>query len=166
MSIWKGVRESLASFFEPITLIWRREQHPKVGIALIVHDGNGKVLMGTRKKKGPGEGKWQFPGGHLEMYETFEDCATRETREEAGIEVEDVFFLDLSNNPWPQHKCHYVTLFLVARLKSGTPTAMEPEKCDNWTWFDLDGLPPDDAMFESMSIMTVENKAKIRNRRG
>lgn len=168
-SVKETVKEAVRQYFEPITWLWKQLRggyHPQVGIALIVYDGNGRVLLGTRKKKGPGYGKWQFPGGHLEMYESLEDCATRETREEVGIEVRDVFFLDLSNNPSPKHKCHYVTLFLAARHATGTPYAVEPDKCDNWTWFSLDNMPPGEMLFESMAILTPENKAKIRNRLG
>lgn len=134
---------------------------PKIGIAVIVHNGK-EVLLGLRLKDGAGKGCWQFPGGHLEMYESLEGCSAREIREEVGIEIEDIFFLDLSNNPWPEHNCHYVTLFMVARLKSGTPTVAEDEreKCGEWKWFSIDNLP--DPMFESQSIFTPANIQRIK----
>jgi 8-oxo-dGTP diphosphatase len=142
-------------------MVQKGMEHPKIGIALIVHDGNGRVLMGIRKKQGPGFGKWQFPGGHLEMYEDFETCAKRETLEEVGIEVEDVFYLDLTNNPWPNHRMHYVTIFLVARHKSGTPKQMEPDKCEDWIWHSLDRMPPQKELFESATILNAANIEKI-----
>jgi len=36
----------------------------------------------------PGLGAWDLPAGYLDPGESFEDAARRETREEAGIEVE------------------------------------------------------------------------------
>ena len=32
---------------------------------------------------------YQFPGGHLEKNETFEECLKREVLEETGIEIDD-----------------------------------------------------------------------------
>jgi len=32
--------------------------------------------------------KWSFPKGHKKSYETYLDCAKRETREEAGLDLE------------------------------------------------------------------------------
>ena len=34
-------------------------------------------------------GVWEFPGGHLEENETFEECLKREVSEETGIELDD-----------------------------------------------------------------------------
>ena len=52
------------------------------GCGVIVVD-NGKILIGTRKDNGLVCG----PGGHIEMGETPEDAAIRETREEFGINI-------------------------------------------------------------------------------
>jgi len=49
------------------------------------------VLMGMRKNK-HGDGTWCFPGGHLEMHETPERCAIRETFEETGIQLNEKDF--------------------------------------------------------------------------
>jgi 8-oxo-dGTP diphosphatase len=139
-------------------------EHPKIGVAVIIHDGNGRVLMGLRQKSGPGNGKWQFPGGHLEMYESLDACAARETREEVDIEIENISFLDLSNNPWPEHGKHYVTLFMLAQLKSGVPKGVE-SYCTDWTWFHVNSLPPANELFESVTILTEDNKNRIRSGR-
>jgi 8-oxo-dGTP diphosphatase len=63
-------------------------KRPLVGIgAAIIKEG--KVLLGKRIAK-HGSGTWCFPGGHLDFMESFEECARRETREEAGIEIENI----------------------------------------------------------------------------
>ena len=51
------------------------ENHPKVGVGVMVLK-DGKVLL-TRRKGSHGAGEYSFPGGHLEYMESFEDCARR-----------------------------------------------------------------------------------------
>lgn len=52
--------------------------------AAIVH--NGSILMVRQTYKG--NTFWTFPGGGIEQWETPEECAIRETREETGVEIE------------------------------------------------------------------------------
>lgn len=49
--------------------------------ALIINDN--KVMLGNERDT------YQFPGGHLEEGETFEECLKREILEETGIEIDD-----------------------------------------------------------------------------
>ena len=111
---------------------------PKVGVAVMIFK-DGKVLLG-RRKSSHGAGEYQFPGGHLEYMESFEDCVKRETREEAGIEIQNVRFLRLLNLKMYAPK-HYADVGLIADWKSGEPRAVEPEKCDEWAWYDIDKFP-------------------------
>lgn len=59
--------------------------NPRVVTAIIVEHG-GRVLLQQRAIE-PGLGKWTFPGGFLEMGETPEAGAVRETKEEVGLDV-------------------------------------------------------------------------------
>ena len=63
---------------------------PRIGVAVIVVR-DGKVLLGKRKNA-HGEGRWGFPGGHLEFMETVEACAAREVLEETGLGVSNIEF--------------------------------------------------------------------------
>ena len=110
----------------------------KVGIGVMIFK-DGKVLLGKRKGS-HGAGEYSFTGGHLDYMESFEDCARRETEEEAGIEIEHVRFQCLSNITTYAPK-HYVHVGLIADWKSGEPQVMEPEKCESWGWHSLDALP-------------------------
>lgn len=111
---------------------------PKVGIGVLVFK-DGKVLLGKRTGA-HGTGFWSGPGGHLEHMESFAECARRETREETGIEIENIRFLCLTNFQAHAPK-HYVDIGLAADWKSGEPSVREPEKCESWVWHDLHGLP-------------------------
>ncbi len=123
------------------------ERRPLVGIGVMIFKDE-KILM-TQRKGAHGAGEWQFPGGHLEYMESFEDCAKRETKEEADVEIDNVRFQCLANVKSYGNK-HYVHIGLVADWKSGEPKQMEPEKSTEWQWFSLDNLP--EPMFEMCRV--------------
>jgi 8-oxo-dGTP diphosphatase len=114
------------------------ELRPKVGIGLLVFK-DGKVLMGKRKNA-HGDGKFCGTGGHLEFGETIEECAARETREEAGIEIENIRVICVSNLLVWEGK-HYIDFGVAADWKSGELVNLEPDKRESWDWYDVDNLP-------------------------
>ena len=110
----------------------------RVGLGVMLMK-DGKVLLGCRKGS-HGAGEYAWPGGHLEYMESFEDCARREVREETGIEIENLRLVRLGNlRDYPPK--HYVDITLMADWKSGEPRVMEPERYEDWGWYDLDNLP-------------------------
>lgn len=109
----------------------------KVGIGVLVFK-DGKVLL-CRRKGSHGAGEFGGPGGHLEFGESFEECARRECREEAGIEIKNIRFLCVSNIL--RYSNQYIDIGLIADWKSGEPTVKEPQKAESWEWYDVDKLP-------------------------
>lgn len=112
---------------------------PKIGIGVIIIKDN-KVLFGKRKNS-HGDGTWSLPGGHLEFGESWEDCALREVEEEVGITINNLHFVTATNDIFQAEEKHYVTLFVKADYVAGEVTLKEPEKCEQWNWFDWDNLP-------------------------
>lgn len=110
----------------------------KVGIGVMVLK-DGKVMLG-RRKGSHGEGEYAFPGGHMKYMESFAETAKREVKEETGLEVENIRFVCLVNLKKYAPK-HYVHIGLVADWKNGQPKVMEPNKSEDWGWYDLDKLP-------------------------
>lgn len=117
----------------------QERQYPRIGIAAIIIRGR-KVLLGKRKNKNHGFGTWAFPGGKLELVESPEECVKREVMEETGMKIKNVKFFSLTNDVFDAEK-HYVTLFYTCKVESGEPRAMEPEKCENWEWFEWEKMP-------------------------
>lgn len=70
------VREQLAGRVDQVT--------PNVAAEAAIFDDEGRILLMER----PGGGRWCLPGGALEVSESPEAGAVRETREETGLEVE------------------------------------------------------------------------------
>ena len=114
------------------------KQRPKIGIGIIIVR-NGKILIGERIGN-HGAGTFMIPGGHLEFGESFEETARREVEEETGlknIEVKGV--VSITNDI--AYDMHYVSIGILAESKEGEPYNAEPEKSQNWKWYDTDNLP-------------------------
>ena len=116
-------------------------QTPRVGLAVIILKKD-EVLLGQRQGS-HGAGTWAFPGGHLEYFESFKECAIREVKEETGLNIKliDKNPVAATNDLFIKEKKHYITLFLRAEYQGGTPKIMEPEKCSEWKWFKWYQMP-------------------------
>ena len=62
----------------------RAKRRPSVGVAIVVRDELGRVLLGTRAVGG-GAGEWCIPCGSLEWGEDVRAAAERELLEETGL---------------------------------------------------------------------------------
>jgi 8-oxo-dGTP diphosphatase len=114
-------------------------QRPAVGVAIIIWRG-GKAIFYERL--GPhGHGKWSVPGGHLELGESWEECARREAMEEVGVEIKNVRFLAVTNDYFEEEGKHSVSIWLESDWAANEPRSMEPEKVSDVEWRRLDDLP-------------------------
>ena len=110
-------------------------EKPGVGVGVIInHDG--KILFGKRKSN-HGYGTWGFPGGKIEMYESFSQVCKREVKEETNYEIELLSDrpVAVTNDIFSSSGMHYVTLFFSAKITSGLLKLMEPDECEEWRWF-------------------------------
>ena len=53
---------------------------------------NNKILIAQRAPEDNLAGKWEFPGGKIELGETPQDCLKREIREELDVDIEVLDF--------------------------------------------------------------------------
>ncbi|HEV2774943.1 MAG TPA: NUDIX domain-containing protein [Solirubrobacteraceae bacterium] len=60
---------------------------PEPVAAAIPRDDDGRIWL-LRRTLHEGAGRWTFPGGYVELGESVEDAAVRETREELEMEIE------------------------------------------------------------------------------
>ncbi|HAN09953.1 MAG TPA: DNA mismatch repair protein MutT [Clostridiales bacterium] len=114
-------------------------ERPKVGLGVFVIKER-KILMGKRKNS-HGEGTWALPGGHLEMFETWEECSKREVLEETGINIKNLKFGAVTNDIFEKENKHYITIFMLSEYDFGEVKLLEPNKCEEWRWMDWDEFP-------------------------
>ena len=82
-------------------------------------------------------GKFNFPGGHIELNEPSNNCVIREFKEECGI---NTTYDDWKHIGRIINKEHYVVEIFTAiqDVEHGEITTMEDQKV---TWIDIDKLP-------------------------
>jgi 8-oxo-dGTP diphosphatase len=119
-----------------------RNAKPCAG-ALVTRDGR---LLLLRRANEPWQGRWDIPGGFCEAEEHPLETATRETREETGIEVQVTGFLGmwLDRYPDPAETAQpVVTLnsYYHAVTRDGSPGRPDPEEVVELGWFAPEDLP-------------------------
>lgn len=99
-----------------------------------------KIFLVRRRNTGWEDGKYCFPGGHLEPNEKLSDAVKREAKEEAGIEVDfkDVKFIQAMHR---RSNVDYIDLFFMASKWIGEPKNAEEDKADDAGWFPVNNLP-------------------------
>ena len=113
---------------------------PRVGVGVLLLDPPDRVLL-TLRKRPPEAGCWSILGGKVDFLEKLEACAIREAQEEAGVEVELISLLCVTDHMLPNEAQHWVAPAYLARVVSGAVQNCEPDKTEDVRWFDLARLP-------------------------
>lgn len=114
-------------------------KRPLIGVANIIIKEN-RVLM-WKRKNAHWNGTWAFPWWHLEFWESWENCALREAKEEANIFIKNIRFCTITNDIFENEKKHYVTIYMLSDYDSWALSVLEPNKCEKWEWFEWSKLP-------------------------
>ena len=118
-------------------LIGSRKIILNAATTIIIQDG--KILLQRRTDNG----KWGLIGGLMEMNETYQEAALRESREETGLEVRLASFLGIYHNHdmvWANgDAAHVVTAFFTASIISGEPRI--DEESFELRFFGMEELP-------------------------
>ncbi len=102
-----------------------------------------KLLLIRRFNTGWQDGDYTLVSGHLDGNESARMAMQREAKEEAGISVEVrdlriIYVLHRLDNSTGEE---YIDFFLTCDSWAGEPSNMEPQKCDDMKWFEVDKLP-------------------------
>lgn len=138
-----GVKKDIETFIRETKKTKKGVDYIGVAIGVLMFNDKGQIFLSKRSQNAKNErGTWEMPGGSVEFGETLEDAAKREIKEEFGVDIEIMRQFTAENHFIPAEGQHWVPTSFQAKIKDGQePKIMEPEKCDEIGWFDLDNLP-------------------------
>jgi 8-oxo-dGTP diphosphatase len=111
---------------------------PAVYLLLVRDD---QVLLLRRYQTGYEDGNYSVVAGHVDGDEPARAAMVREAWEEAGLQLdpESLELAHILHRTTPNREA--MELFFVADGSRHEPRNQEPHKCDDLSWFALDGLP-------------------------
>jgi len=119
----------------------KQERFKPYAAAYLVMSKDEKVLLLRRFNTGYQDGNYSLVAGHLDGGETTKQCIIREASEEAGIMVspKDLDVIHVMHRFSPDRE--YFDIYLRTEKWSGDITNMEPDKCDELKWYNMNDLP-------------------------
>lgn len=126
---------------------------PIVGVGGVII-ADGQVVLIKRRYE-PLAGRWSLPGGSLEVGESLADGASRELREETGLDVEvgpivEVFDRILRDEDG-RVRYHFVLIDFLCRPIGGVLEAADD--VSDARWVPLDGLVPYDLTEKAETVI-------------
>jgi ADP-ribose pyrophosphatase YjhB (NUDIX family) len=112
---------------------WRWYANPKPAAAVLLEreaGGSEPAILLLRRAVEPGLGAWDLPAGYLDPGESFEAAAIRETREEAGIEVELLALVGVYHSP----AANAVTVVYRGRASEAAPSVKVDFESSEHAW--------------------------------
>ena len=111
---------------------------PEVYLILVKDE---KILLSRRFQTGYEDGKYSMVAGHADGKETMREATAREALEEAGIRIDPKKLEHcLTMHRWCiDHE--RIGLYFTTNKWEGEIKNMEPNKCDDLSWFPLNQLP-------------------------
>lgn len=110
---------------------------------------------------------WGYPGGSLELGESFEECAKREALEETGLECIDLqYFTHMSGKEmhyiYPnQDEAYIAEMVFICKKYTGVMKAQKSE-VETQGFFDLDNLPSEISPINRAGIEMLAKQLKSK----
>lgn len=135
-----------------------------VGVGALMVNQNNQLFLAKRGTACKNErGLWEFPGGAVEFGETLEIALIREMKEEFGIDISVLSLLDVVDHILPDEGQHWISPTYICKIINGSPEILEPQKCSQIKWFDIDEIPQPDHLSLITRINLKNFKMKFLN---
>lgn len=144
-------------------------------VYLIIRNSKNEILLQRRQGTKLWPGFLGLPAGHIATGENAYEALIRETKEELGItiaieDIIDTFVVNRKNKSLPP----YYDVYFEVNKYEGTIGIMEPEKCSELVWANINNLPGDIITFEKeailnnlkgikFSVVYADNEEKVTN---
>ncbi|MCS6843682.1 MAG: NUDIX hydrolase [Caldilineales bacterium] len=109
----------------------------KVGVAAVVFNPQGQMLLEQEYRLPVGEVIYQLPGGLADPGEDYAQCIRRELQEETGLVAGEMRYLgSFWNNPASSNSTSVV--YLCRDVQPGGSTNHDTAEFVTWDWYDLE----------------------------
>lgn len=112
-------------------------------VANVIVERADRAVLLLRRERPPRVGTWSFPGGFVELGETAEQAAQRETLEEVGVRVRLGSLVGVYSRPAPG----VIVIVYRGFIVEGEPFA--GHEASAVAWFGHDALPWTDLAFDT-----------------
>lgn len=128
-----------------------------ITVGLILLNDKGQILLQKRCNTGYMDGKYALVAGHLEKNESLLNGVIREVKEEINVilnknNVEFVCMIRDGKN------CDYINTYFKYQNHNIKFQNLEPEKCSELKWFDIDNLPDNIIPNDKRAIVNMNKK--------
>lgn len=124
---------------------------------LVIDQKTKKILLTKRKDLA----LWVMPGGHVEKGESFRSAATREIKEEVGIDLNNMTLrLILKSKDNKVQKRVY-----ISNIDSVCLNLILSDEVVDTRWFNLDKLPRRMSLYEKSRIRLAYHSQKVTTKK-
>lgn len=121
-------------------------EYPRAAVTadcVVITSGEEPQVLLIKRGNAPFKGQWAIPGGFMEMDETTRQCAIRELKEEANLDVTDVTMIGCYDAIGRDPRHRTVTLAYLAIVDPSLMSqASAGDDAADHHWFPLNELPP------------------------
>ena len=134
---------------------------PEPTVGVFIFNSTGKLLL-LKSHKWPG--KYVVPGGHVELGERIEEAAAREAKEETGLDISDLEFINFQQfiyDPSFWKPRHFI--FFDYACKTESTDVRLNDEAEEHIWVRLEAavqLPLDTYTRTSVEILLEMQKNK------
>lgn len=123
---------------------------PNPSSSVILINNKNQIYLAKRARE-PKLGSWVIPGGFINFYESAEDAAKREIKEELGVNLNNLnFFCSYSNDYLYKGTQYYpLDIFFISKVDLDEIEPVEKEELSEGRFFDIDKLLINDFAFNS-----------------
>lgn len=134
-----------------------KKERPKVCLNVyLLLQQNNKILLSLRQNTGYEDNKWSLVAGHCESKEAATQALIREAQEEIGITI-DPKELEVSHVMHRQTDRENIDMFISCKKWNGSIANIEPEKCGELEFFELDKLPENTIPYIKDALIHIKN---------
>jgi nucleoside triphosphatase len=139
----------------------KTHRYPEPTVGALILNRQGRILLAKSSKW---HDRFTLPGGHIEPGETVEEALKREIREEVGLEIEIIRFLQFQEaiySPEFIYRRHFIFLDFLCEARTDR-VQVDNEEIQGFQWVD-----PQKALemnVEPFSKKTIAKYLETRNK--